>query len=206
MGFFTNLGNSLGGFADSGVSTVSETAQQGASVVADQAQTVGKGTLNVATLGEYGRSREMREKFEQLSEKLESIESPSAKAAESRTTIADGLDDNREGHRAIERSVMGPELPDTEVSTAIVEAQGESELAKHMVAEGDTLGTIAQDKGMDVSALIDLNPDLEDPNTIMPGQELNLGEISAEKSVTEQVAEATPESAPAGPEAEGPEV
>lgn len=49
-------------------------------------------------------------------------------------------------------------------------------MAKYTIAHGDTLWDIAEDHGLTLSQLIDLNPWVRShPGTIFPGQQLNLG-------------------------------
>lgn len=204
MGFFKNLGSRLGGAADTGVDTVGSAAQTGVAAVGGAAQDFGKGAINVATLGEYNRSREMKENYEQLTERLENI-------AKSTEELADGRDEHKIEREKIEvaEADLSPdqETASFELADRVAEIHGPTELGKHMVQEGDSLSKIAQDKGMDVSELIDLNPELDDPNVIMPGQEINVGEMTPEKGLSDKLAQAQPEpAAPAAPEADQMEV
>lgn len=192
MGFFQNLGSNLGGAAD--------TAAGG---VFNRAKSLGEGAINVVTYGQYGKNKELQSNLDQLSEKLAESQKASAEASADRPDRPDRSD----WYDSLDRHLKekAPEH-DPAVADQIIGAQGESKMATHLVAEGDTLSEIAQDKGMDLSTLIDLNPDLENPDLIMPGQELNLGELSAQKSVSEKISEAAPTPSPTGPEADGAEV
>jgi LysM repeat protein len=56
--------------------------------------------------------------------------------------------------------------------------------ASYIVREGDTLSAIAARFNITVDAMIEANPDLEDPRRITPGQELNLPERAPEQQAS----------------------
>lgn len=48
----------------------------------------------------------------------------------------------------------------------------------HIVRSGDTLGRIARRFGVSIRAILDVNPQLQDPNLIVTGQTLSLPSTS----------------------------
>lgn len=76
--------------------------------------------------------------------------------------------------------------------TASTGALSKSLDATHVVAEGDTLSEIAQDKGKSVEDLLGLNPELGDGNLIHAGQEIKLAEFVAEKDPAAELQTPTP--------------
>lgn len=226
MGFFKNLGSSIGGSADNATESVANQAQEfgrGAARVTEQvgehAQGVGRGAANVATFGQYGKNQELQERLDRLTDKLSEAENPDkegAAAAASNVGMTESLtagigngisnpeSENKSDWKNSLLQQLGEDEHDPQVTDQIADAQGETVLGKHMVAEGDTLSSIAQEKNMDLSELIDLNPELENPDLIMAGQELNLGEMNAEQGIAEKLAEAQPQApTPTGPDAGG---
>jgi LysM repeat protein len=73
-----------------------------------------------------------------------------------------------EAKKAVEK-----ETTDTEIETSI-----------YKVVSGDTLAKIAKKHGMSLDDIIKLNPQIQDPNKIFPGQSIN---ISAEAVISPQV-------------------
>lgn len=57
----------------------------------------------------------------------------------------------------------------------------------HSVKEGETLSSIAAEKGTDLSKLLELNPEITDANTIDVGQEIKLGDFVAEASPVDKL-------------------
>lgn len=53
-------------------------------------------------------------------------------------------------------------------------------MATHTVVKGDTLSGIAKANGISVSDLLELNPDISDPNLILVGQEIHLDSTSSD--------------------------
>ena len=45
----------------------------------------------------------------------------------------------------------------------------------HTVRRGETLWGIARDNGLSLTALIDLNPQIKNPNLILTGEKVRLG-------------------------------
>lgn len=48
---------------------------------------------------------------------------------------------------------------------------------KHMVVEGDTLWKLSKARGISLQSLVDANPQLKNPNVLVPGQVVNIPEI-----------------------------
>lgn len=77
----------------------------------------------------------------------------------------------------------------TEAAPPITEAP-----SSYTVQAGDTLSEIAQRNGLSVDALLAANPSIVDPNTILPGQVLNLRGVAASPNTTAPNNTATPAS------------
>lgn len=198
-----DMWNASGGKVVSGVADGAEAVGGGVATAAknvggaavEVAQGAGETGLNVVTLGGYGRDKDQMARQQEIIDRLnERDNDPGGKAA-----VAAAGSCGINAKEAIDKGKSAEE--------AVSEKVGEepSKLAKYTVEQGDTLTKIAEDKGVDLDKLTELNPELaKDPNALSVGQELSLGDDQvAEKDL---VAEAADKVGPAAPAADGPEV
>jgi LysM repeat protein len=108
-------------------------------------------------------------------------------------------------HYLIVRAISGKGVKgQATVAVDIVEAVAEADTAEHIVQEGETLESIAEDVGVDVEELEDLNPDL-DPEGLQPGDVVHYPEEEpAPGGAEEPEREAPPSGAEPPPAGEPP--
>ena len=68
--------------------------------------------------------------------------------------------------------------PAIAMPAAIAPCDDTAEPAEHIVLAGDTLGAIARTHGLTLARLLELNPDIDDPDLIQPGQRILLAETA----------------------------
>lgn len=167
--------------------------------VGDAAKQVGGNAMNVATLGGYGRDQDQLKRQQEIIDRLDasdkggSPEGPgepggkagaAAKVGSFGPQVQDALDKGGDAAKAV--SAEADKEP--------------SKMATYTVAQGDALSKIAEDKGIDMAKLTELNPELaKDPNALSIGQELKLGDDQVPEQ--DKVAAAA---GPAGPETPAP--
>jgi len=115
------------------------------------------------------------------------------------------LEEVKAGQEAIknESAAEGPDV--TNVVDAELTDPERGALANHLVEEGDTISSIAQENGKSVDEILSLNPDLGDGNLINVGQEIKLSDLEVDGGAAGRVEEAAQE-ADTGVEADGPSV